>query len=389
MSYSRPFISPRLVGQRFEEHSIPLEVLKDLAVLEEMIIEVAKWCYLEDHPDRRRSPRGFTDGVSLKLASIEEGSAITNIVLSVSIAASIHNISIDQPNTDYTSYFERARESIINTISAADKDNSSSKYSLPNSLLGYFDRLGRSLQDGEAIEFHSKDSNQSARLDRNTRHKLVTASQVRTYTDEVSFLGTVPEADQMEMTFQLQLEEGKKLKAPIHPQHFESVMQAFNGYSNGFYVQVEGIGRFNRSGKVIEIETVEQLAVVDEFQIYDDFQIGYRLRELLNLKDGWLDGKGKALDRERLSSLNATFAQLYDSNLPIPSLYPTPEGGILAEWLFKPYDISLEIDLETFSGHWHSLNLLTDEEEERALDLNSEIDWDWIMRQIRELQHTA
>ena len=41
MSESIPFLSPRLVGERFVGHAIPLELLKDLAVVEEMIIEVA------------------------------------------------------------------------------------------------------------------------------------------------------------------------------------------------------------------------------------------------------------------------------------------------------------------------------------------------------------
>lgn len=43
-----PFLCPRMVGPRFDGHAIPLELLKDLAVLEEMIIEIAKWCYLQE-----------------------------------------------------------------------------------------------------------------------------------------------------------------------------------------------------------------------------------------------------------------------------------------------------------------------------------------------------
>lgn len=70
MSQVIEFLTPRMVGPRFAEHAIPLELLKDLAVLEEMIIEVAKWCYLQDHPERKRSPKGFTDGVALKLSGV-------------------------------------------------------------------------------------------------------------------------------------------------------------------------------------------------------------------------------------------------------------------------------------------------------------------------------
>jgi len=80
---SEPFLRPRLTGPRFEGHGIPLEVLKDLAVLEEMIVEVAKWKYLKDHPERLRSPRGFTEGIELKLTGIDEGSAIPVICLIV------------------------------------------------------------------------------------------------------------------------------------------------------------------------------------------------------------------------------------------------------------------------------------------------------------------
>src|SRR5271165_729147 len=77
------FFKPKMVGGRFEGHAIPLELLRDLAVLEEMVVEVAKWRYLEDNPGRTRSPRGFSEGISLSLAAVGEGSAIATIVLSL------------------------------------------------------------------------------------------------------------------------------------------------------------------------------------------------------------------------------------------------------------------------------------------------------------------
>jgi len=70
MGQSTPFWKPRLVGQRFQDHAIPLEILKDLAVLEEFVVEVAKWCFLEEHPDRQRTPKGFTGEIALTLTGI-------------------------------------------------------------------------------------------------------------------------------------------------------------------------------------------------------------------------------------------------------------------------------------------------------------------------------
>ncbi|MDV7395841.1 hypothetical protein RZS08_30905, partial [Arthrospira platensis SPKY1] len=109
----------------------PLELLKDISVLEEMIIEVAKWRYLQDHPDRKRSPRGFTDGISLKLTAIDEGSAIARI-----------SLFVDTPQLfppENQRYLEQARESVIGAIDAAEHNVSITDH-LPESLLGYFDR---------------------------------------------------------------------------------------------------------------------------------------------------------------------------------------------------------------------------------------------------------
>ena len=42
MSQIIEFLTPRMVGRRFDEHAIPLELLKDLAVLGEILIKIAK-----------------------------------------------------------------------------------------------------------------------------------------------------------------------------------------------------------------------------------------------------------------------------------------------------------------------------------------------------------
>ena len=83
------FLRPRLVGKRFEGHSIPLELLGDLAVLEAMVIEVAKWRYLQDNPNRKRSPRKFTEGISLTLTSVEQGSAVAVIAIAIDRSTTI------------------------------------------------------------------------------------------------------------------------------------------------------------------------------------------------------------------------------------------------------------------------------------------------------------
>ena len=194
---AEPFLKPRLTGVRFEGHAIPLEFLKDLAVLEEIIIEVAKWKFMQEHPDRQRVPRGFTDGIGLKLVGVDEGSAVPVIILSVASMTLF-------PQTNQI-FYEKARDAFICAIDAAEHNTSITDH-LPEKTLNYFDRIGRSLQDGEAIEFSTPTQERPARLTKETRRKLVLASTTaQEYTEDVSIRGMIPEADQANMSFEVQL----------------------------------------------------------------------------------------------------------------------------------------------------------------------------------------
>lgn len=111
-----------------------------------------------------------------------------------------------------------------------------------------------------------------------------------------------------------------------------------------------------------------------------------RLEELRGLQDGWLDGKGTAPPDEGLDWLADAFGRHFPDDLPLPFLYPTAEGGIQAEWSPKPHEITIEIDLASHKGEWHGLNMDTDVEESRDLNLDDPSDWAWIVAKVKELR---
>jgi hypothetical protein len=367
------FLKPRLCGERFSQTAIPLEFLKDLAVLEEMIIEVAKWKYLQSHPNRVRTPRGFTDGLEFKLTGIEDGSAIPIISLFIT-SLTLQGI---EPANSY--YVEQARDTIVNAVHAAE-NNQSTESIFPEKCLSYFDRIGRSLKNNEFIEFTSPSNHITAKLSRETRRRLLLeSSNVREFSDDITIRGSIFQVDQDEMHFKLLLTDGNKIPGPIPSQHFETIIQAFNEFRNGAKVIIQGIGKYNRQNRLISMEAIEHISLLDLLDVAE------RLDELKNLNHGWLDGEGIAPDAEGLNWFANTFNQYYPDDMPLPYIYPTAEGGIQAEWSILSNDISLEIDLTTHQAEWHCLDLNNNNETTYTFNLSSESDWTRLIELIRQI----
>jgi len=114
-----------------------------------------------------------------------------------------------------------------------------------------------------------------------------------------------------------------------------------------------------------------------------------RIEELKRLRDGWLDGKGLAVPPAALDWITTTFEERYPYDLRLPYLFPTPAGRVLAEWSLTPWSLSLEIDPVAINGSWHALNVDTDEEVEKELDLSGARDWAWLAEQVRSMGGVA
>lgn len=97
--------------------------------------------------------------------------------------------------------------------------------------------------------------------------------------------------------------------------------------------------------------------------------VAARIEELGTLRDGWLDGAGIAPSRDGLAWLEAWLTSPAAENLPAPHLYPTPEGGVQAEWTIGALEVSAEIDLENKSAAIHRLDVNTGADAEDVLDL--------------------
>jgi len=94
--------------------------------------------------------------------------------------------------------------------------------------------------------------------------------------------------------------------------------------------------------------------------------------ELLDLAPGWLDGEGLPPSRELLEQLGEWLELHQRKNGQQPRLYPTPEGGVEAEWRIGRLDLSIEFDPSSDTAEWHALDLDQGTVDEQRVALQDE-----------------
>lgn len=364
MSEKKHFLSPKLTGKRFDEHSVPIEILQDFAALQELIVDLAKKIYLDENPTRKRVPKGFTDGVTLNLQQIEEGSAVLNFLLGTAL---ISSPILGEDSHAYT-YFEKAKNKVIEVVAVAEKDGNVRDI-LSIKHLNYFNRIGRSLKEDEVVIFNPNASSGIAKLNKRTRNKIVQSlSADASYTDKFNLVAPIASIDRTDKQFSV-LVNGQKIPAKLDYSNYKLVVTTFTEYYSTPYVAIEGEGVYDRNGKLTKINSITTM------DILDPLDVSLRITELSELKDGWYNSIGVAPDKVGLIKFEQLFKQHYPESLVLPTIFPTVSGNIQLEWSLPDNEISLEVQLTTLSAELVSVSISTDFVKEEILDLNDLNSW--------------
>ena len=195
--------------------------------------------------------------------------------------------------------------------------------------------------------------------------------------------GLVCELDQDNMTFQLQPIVGGKVSGPVSERHYQTILEAFNGYKDGVRVLVEGEGKHNRQNRLTELESVERISILHPLDV------PARLDEFRDMQDGWLDGEGVAPTKSGIDWLSDAFARNYREDAPLPFTYAMPSGGAQFEWSMGNLEVSLEMDLSTRQAVWHWLDMDTSRDYEREIDLAVAANWEWLGDELARLAARA
>ena len=136
---------------------------------------------------------------------------------------------------------------------------------------------------------------------------------------------------------------------------------------------------YAEEGVVIRIGELLETIQVDPNK-GDPLNVPARLASFKDIKAGWLNGDGAALDDDGLDWLSETFTAHYPDDVLLPYTYPTEDGNVQMEWQGKCGSILLHIDLNKRRG-----DLLTPDTD-MELDMNSKEGWFALAEEVRKLK---
>lgn len=319
----QPFISPRFVGARFDQVTLPLVVARDLAAYEELVVELAKHLYRRKHPDRIKVPRGFAREFSLHLdTTIQSGSAIPSLV-----AVFTSSMLFSQLPAEFHEAKELINEVIATPQGEALPDN------FPSSFYSYFNRIGRSLGEGEFIEWRPESSQNKAILDQAKRIQLV-RSHRNTYEATIDEIGHVVTLDTVKPAGSFRRLTGDIVPFIYSDPFFSDLKKAFG--VERMFVRLRGIGSFDGNDSLNSIPEIEEVDLLPHWTLV------CAVEKLALLKAGWLEGHGASFSIETISQISQDLSQAFPMDLEYPIVVPTGDGHVSLEWVRPQSRIELE-----------------------------------------------
>ncbi len=349
-----PFVRLRLTGGRFDGEGMPVETLPELAAYRDLVLGVAKELFKTTHPARQRVPRGFAERLQLRLRTVEGGSAIP-VLERVATTGTL--LAADDE-------FTQARDAIEDAV-AAVAGGADLPSAFPRDALVLFNGFGQTLRTDEAIELCRGAATSGATYTRDVRKRLV-LNQRRTFQEEVEDIGWVSEVDADHMSCLIRLRMGPPgaIPAPLDEVTFAAVKEVLEPKGEGPPVRLSGLGVFDTDQRLIRFDSIHDVSVLEDAD--ELARLDHRFDELAALPAGWLDGEGVPLDAVVLDRPRRILAELLNFDVPRPRVFPTPDGGVQAEWTVAGDEISVTFEPDG-TLYAVSVNLASGETEEPEL----------------------
>lgn len=312
----------RLTGGRYKAPGYPMEALPELMQYERLVVDVAKALWRRDHPGRVRVPRGFDSVVGLRLTKIVDGSATPVLVRP---PAGSESLDFDPP-----SLLDSAQD-LIDAAFAQIVASNRLPADFPPDLGGHFLRLGRTLQDDEAIEFGNRANGAVARYTQPIRKRFLLANQSLEFAVDGTVVGQITALDTNDLSLTLTDLAGRKIPAKFADESMTADLKdVFNQVDLAPVVRLECTHLVANDETVTRIEDIRNIEV---FLAAEDVPGRARLVELLQLGSGWLDGDGDSPDLLAIEQARDLLFDASEAGLPTPGVFPRLDGSVQVQWI--------------------------------------------------------
>lgn len=349
-------LEPHFEGDRFRDHSLPFTLLRDLEALQGIILEIAKNDYKNSNPTRQRIPRGFSDQLELHL-STRGGSFVAEVAL----------ITDDSLLEGCDPRMQRARaacDRFLEALAHVQEQRPGPPPSLPDSAWPYVEKFGRGLHPDESIHMAAPGSGKVQLTREIRRQLLLSRSGSKPLTEEVEVVAKVVDVRPRDQLMPIELKDGRVIPCMINDQQVAELGPMRVDDFGVRWVLIRGIGLLDGSQQLVRVEGA------DSIELLDPLDPIVQLEQLRRLAAGWLDGQGVPPSVHLLDQIGAWLETHLRGEQPVPRLYPTPEGGVEAEWLLGRLDLSIEFDPEHNTVQWHAMDLDRNTVEEDTLPLH-------------------
>lgn len=113
----------------------------------------------------------------------------------------------------------------------------------------------------------------------------------------------------------------------------------------------------------------------NHLEVSRNHALGSQLEALATLKDGWMEGAGKAPMQADVDWLADQLVVTFPADLPVPFVCATPAGGVFLEWALGDWVVSAEFPLPARTCELQAVNTKSSESKDQDQPLNGVADF--------------
>lgn len=356
-----PFLELRFDGDRFDEHSVPVDVLAELIAFQDLLEEVARGLYLAERGERQRVPAKFAEAARLHLRRTRDN-CFTAVLTRPHFQTRAQPTGAPANDAwDDPVLFRKAAHASLDALQRGAKGLPPPD-SFPKRALKKLPQVGRRLNKGERLTIVSDGFDGEAPVDQESRKKLAALVNEEDLAF-VELVGEVCSLDDRAGRWTLRKSDDSKVDIKLKRERRDDLICA---YQNRPLLLVSVRGLFSQ-GKLME--DIQSLDLTDHDRAAEVAKLWERFAYLgTNVTDGWRGDGSRGPREECLARSKGILTRLLADypNVPKPQVYPTPEGGIQAEWVRGNWsvDVAFAADEEIITAS--AVNAETDEQGDQS-----------------------